>query len=68
MDIWSIYGRLVYFVVAIWYFYGHIIYFSRFGKLYQEKSGNPDQNSSAEKPIVHPTTLEQKEIVFGTFE
>jgi hypothetical protein len=42
MTIWSIllllemvYGHLVYFVV-IWYI------FSRFGILYQEKSGNPE--------------------------
>jgi hypothetical protein len=34
MDIWSIYGQLVY-VVVIWYIFPH------FGMLYQEKSGNP---------------------------
>jgi hypothetical protein len=41
-------GNLVYFT-AIWYicwsfgtiFVGHLVYFSRFGILYQEKSGNP---------------------------
>jgi hypothetical protein len=34
--------------IAIWsfkwpfgIFYGHLVYFSRFGKLQQEKSGNP---------------------------
>jgi hypothetical protein len=42
------YCHLVYFV-AIWYIVwqfgicnGHLIYFSRFGMLYQEKSGNPE--------------------------
>jgi hypothetical protein len=40
------YGNLVY-VMVIWYilgpfgkFNGHLVYFSRFGMLYQEKSGN----------------------------
>jgi hypothetical protein len=40
-------GHVVYFV-AIWYilwpfgiFCGHLVYFSRFGMLYQEKSGSP---------------------------
>jgi hypothetical protein len=41
------YGHLVYFT-SIWYIFGHLVYFvviryifSRFGMLYQEKSGNP---------------------------
>jgi hypothetical protein len=29
------------FGVAIWFIYGYLVYFSRFGILYQEKSGNP---------------------------
>jgi hypothetical protein len=37
-------GHLVY-IFVIWYicgiFYGYLVYFSRFGILYQEKSGNP---------------------------
>jgi hypothetical protein len=48
---WYIYSHLAYFM-AVWYmllpfgifygiFGGHLIYFSHFGKLYQEKSGNP---------------------------
>jgi hypothetical protein len=48
-DVGTIYGPLVYFT-SIWYilwsfgiFYGYLEYFSRFGKLYQEKSGNPDR-------------------------
>jgi hypothetical protein len=51
-------GHLVYYV-AIWYimwpfgilhmwpfgiFCGHLVYFSRFGKLYQEKYGDPVQD------------------------
>jgi hypothetical protein len=48
-----IFAHLVYFV-AIWYvllpfggiFYGYLVYFSRFGMLYQEKSGNPDVERS----------------------
>jgi hypothetical protein len=43
-------GHLVY-IVAIWYslwpfgvFYGYLVYFSRFCKLYQEKSGNPERD------------------------
>jgi hypothetical protein len=42
------YGHLVYFVVIgyiLWslgIFCGHLVYFPRYGKLYQEKSGNPD--------------------------
>jgi hypothetical protein len=40
------YGHLVFFFTAIWYIlwlFG--IYFSRFGTLYQEKSGNPALNA-----------------------
>jgi hypothetical protein len=40
--------RQIWFFTAIWYillpfgtFYGYLVYFSRFGMLYQEKSGNP---------------------------
>jgi hypothetical protein len=47
MDFWSIlrtvgtfYGHLVYFT-AIWYNLWPWSIFSRFGMLYQEKSGNP---------------------------
>jgi hypothetical protein len=40
MAIGSICGYLVYFV-AIWYILGLFGVFSRFGRLYQEKSGNP---------------------------
>jgi hypothetical protein len=39
--------------MAIWYilwpfgiFYGYLVYFSRFGMLYQEKSGNPGTEAS----------------------
>jgi hypothetical protein len=47
-DIGILYGHLVYFT-TIWYIFGHLVYFmiiwhvyfSRFGMLYQEKSGNP---------------------------
>jgi hypothetical protein len=44
------YGLLVYFTVfcyILWTFdmaRGNLVYFSRFGILYQEKSGNPDLN------------------------
>jgi hypothetical protein len=47
-DVGKLYGHLVYFT-AIWYilwpfgtFLVILVYFSRFGMLYQEKSGNPD--------------------------
>jgi hypothetical protein len=46
-DVGIFYGHLVYFT-AIWciskpfgIFYGNLVYFSRFGMLYQGKSGNP---------------------------
>jgi hypothetical protein len=49
-DVRTFYGHLVYFT-SIWYtlwplgiFYGQLGYFSRFGMLYQEKSGNPERN------------------------
>jgi hypothetical protein len=48
MGISSFCGHLVYFV-SVWYtlwpfgiIYGYLVYFSRFGILYQEKSGNSD--------------------------
>jgi hypothetical protein len=59
-SLWNILRHLVYFV-AFWYilwpfgifcghlvyvFYDYLVYFSRFGILYQEKSGNP-----AVKPV-----------------
>jgi hypothetical protein len=30
-----------------WYIFGNLVYFLRFGKLLQEKSGNPDSRSEA---------------------
>jgi hypothetical protein len=46
-------GHLEYFT-AIWYivwpfgiFYGYLVYFSRFGMLYQEKSGNTGQQTTS---------------------
>jgi hypothetical protein len=56
------FDHVVYFT-TIWYilwpfniFYGPLVYFSRFGMLYQEKSGNPgaasaDDTRSAKKAI-----------------
>jgi hypothetical protein len=48
------YGPLVC-LTAIWYilwsfgiFYGHLVYFSRFGMLYEEKSGNTVLGSYSE--------------------
>jgi hypothetical protein len=46
MLVYLCYGRLVYFTAIRFFgpfgvFYGDLIYFSRFGVLYQEKSGNP---------------------------
>jgi hypothetical protein len=35
--------------VAIWDIFGYFVYFSRFGMLYQEKSGNPGHNLPASK-------------------
>jgi hypothetical protein len=43
MDTWSI---LQSFVIFYWTFgivHGNLVYISRFGILYQEKSGNPDR-------------------------
>jgi hypothetical protein len=46
------YGHLVHFTVfcyILWTFgivRGNLVYFSRFGILYQEKSGNPEADSS----------------------
>jgi hypothetical protein len=52
-DVGLFYGHLVY-IKAIRYFYGHLVYFmaiwyifSRFGMLYQERSGNPALNVTA---------------------
>jgi hypothetical protein len=46
-DVGIFYYHLAYFT-SIWYIlwqlaivYGYVVYFSRFGMLYQEKSGNP---------------------------
>jgi hypothetical protein len=47
-DVGIFYGHLVHFTVfcyILWTFgivRGNLVYFSRFGILYQEKSGNPD--------------------------
>jgi hypothetical protein len=41
MTIWSIVGPLGIFFRPFVIFYGHLAYFSRFGMLYEEKSGNP---------------------------
>jgi hypothetical protein len=50
-------GHLLNFV-AIWYilwrlgiFYGHLVCFSRFGMMYQGKSGNPDCNDKWSEPL-----------------
>jgi hypothetical protein len=43
VNLWPLrefYGHFLH-SVAIRYIYGYLIYFSRFGKLQQEKSGNP---------------------------
>jgi hypothetical protein len=48
-DVGIFYGHLVHFTdfcYILWTFgmvSGNLVYFSRFGILYQEKSGNPDQ-------------------------
>jgi hypothetical protein len=44
-DVGIFYGRLLH-LTPIWYFCGHVhlVHFSRFGMLYQEKSGNPAYN------------------------
>jgi hypothetical protein len=54
------YGHLVYFVV-IWYilwsfgiFCAHVVYISRFGKLQQEKSGNPVRRAFLLQPSLRP--------------
>jgi hypothetical protein len=39
-DLGKFYGHLEY-ITAIWWFSGILVYFPRFGKLNQEKSGNP---------------------------
>jgi hypothetical protein len=50
-DVGIFYGHLVHFTVfcyILWTFgivRGNLVYFSRFGILYQEKSGNPDFRS-----------------------
>jgi hypothetical protein len=46
-------GYLLYFV-AIWYGYGYLVYFSRFGMLYQVKSGNPSSVDDACKKKLDP--------------
>jgi hypothetical protein len=43
------YGHLVYLFHGILVFYGHLAYFSRFGMLYQEKSGNPGLTTAGRK-------------------
>jgi hypothetical protein len=40
-DVGIFYGNLVNFMVILVYFVLILVYFSRFGMLYQEKSGNP---------------------------
>jgi hypothetical protein len=39
------YSHFGIFVCNFGVFYGHLVYFSRFGMLYQEKSGNPASES-----------------------
>jgi hypothetical protein len=50
-DIWSI-------LLPFGTFYGYLVYFSRFGMMYEEKSGNP-----APRPLFHvphpPTKLDR---------
>jgi hypothetical protein len=42
MAIWSTYFTGVWYILwPFGIFYGYLVYFSRFGTLYQEKSGNP---------------------------
>jgi hypothetical protein len=48
----KIYGHLVYFVVIL-------VYFSRFGLLYQDKSGNPDNVNDVDNANVAVTFLNQ---------
>jgi hypothetical protein len=38
--------------VAIWLFYGDLVYFSRFGMLYQQKSGNSVIAESKKRVLV----------------
>jgi nitrate reductase gamma subunit len=49
-DVSIFYGHLVHFAICV-IFYGHLVlfvealvYFSRFGILYEDKSGNPGRN------------------------
>jgi hypothetical protein len=45
MDTWFIVRSFVTFYgYLVYIFCGHLVYFSRFGILYQEKSGNPACN------------------------
>jgi hypothetical protein len=58
-DVGIFYGHLVHFTdfcYILWTFgivCGNLIYFSRFGILYEEKSGNPEQKTK----IYHETIL-----------
>jgi hypothetical protein len=68
-DVGILYGRLVYFT-AIWYtlwpfgkFFGYLVYFSLFGKLDEDKSGNPEPRAHTERPKFLSQTLENIEIV-----
>jgi hypothetical protein len=57
------YDHLSYFT-AIWCMfwpfhtiYGHLVYFSRFGMLYQEKSGNPEMPVILVNKVVDPKRI-----------
>jgi hypothetical protein len=52
-DVGIFYGHLVYFTTILyifidnWCIFDNLIYFSRFGKLHQEKSGNPGDHQDS---------------------
>jgi hypothetical protein len=42
IDIYILWLFSIFYGYFVYVFYGYLVYFSRFGMLYQEKSGNPD--------------------------
>jgi hypothetical protein len=56
MDTWSILRSVCYILLTFGIVCGNLVYFSRFGILYQEKSGNP---------VTTSIKLEYLSIVFG---
>jgi hypothetical protein len=51
MDTWSAYGLLLYFMDICYSSWLFSIFFSRFGILYQEKSGNPVSKNDSKDGI-----------------